>query len=218
MKNKLLFLIPLLLIAFPAFSHTINYRLENVPTTQVFGYYLQLGFTHILPNGFDHILFVLSLFLLNPNLKTVFLQATCFTIAHTITLILSANGTIVAPPAIIEPIIAVSILFMAIENMMQSELKKWRYLIVFAFGLVHGMGFASALNDVGLPRDAFYSSLISFNVGVELGQASILILAWFLVGKEFSGKPWYRSRITIPASLVIALIAGFWTIERIFFS
>lgn len=217
-NNKKAFLLfAILLFCIPTFGHTINYQFEDRPTSDVFGYYTWLGFQHILPNGFDHILFVFGLFLLNPKLKSVIAQASCFTIAHTVTLILSANGTIQPNSNIIEPIIALSIVFIAIENLFTTEMKATRYLVIFGFGLIHGMGFATALNDIGLPRDAFYTSLMAFNVGVELGQITILVAAYFLIGKLFSEKIWYRQRVVYPLSIGIALIAGFWTIERLFF-
>lgn len=199
-------------------AHTVNYDLELKPVHDIVSFYLGLGFEHILPFGIDHILFILCLFLLEPKLKSVLIQASCFTVAHTLTLILSMKGTIQPQASIVEPIIALSIVFVALENILIRELKPSRYIIVFAFGLIHGMGFASALNEIGLPRDAFYTSLISFNAGVELGQIAVILFAWFLIGKWFSQKNWYRIRIVYPLSFTIALIAGYWTIERIFFS
>ena len=80
------------------------------------------------------------------------------------------------------------------------------------------MGFASALTELGLPKNQFFTSLITFNIGVELGQITIILLAWFLIGKWFAHKPWYRKRIVIPISLVIAIIGLYWTIERTFFA
>ena len=206
----------LVVCVFPSFGHTINYQLENQPAGNVFGYYTWLGFQHILPEGFDHILFVFGLFLLNPKLKSVIAQASCFTVAHTVTLILTAQGTIQPNSNIIEPIIALSIVFIAVENLFTTEMKLTRYIVIFGFGLIHGMGFATALNSIGLPRDAFYTSLLAFNVGVELGQITILVAAYFLIGKFFSEKIWYRQRIVYPLSIAIALVAGFWTIQRLF--
>jgi hypothetical protein len=198
-----------------ASAHTINYALEGQPTSQIFGYYLSLGYQHILPQGLDHILFVVGLYLLSPRLKDVLWQATAFTVAHTLTLILSMKNLIVAPPALIEPIIALSIVFIAIENMFSARLKSGRIIIVFLFGLVHGMGFASALNELGLPRDAFFSSLLTFNLGVELGQITVILACFFAFGKWFSGEIWYRKRIVLPMSLAIAAIALVWTFERL---
>ncbi len=207
------------------FAHTINYALEGKPFGYVFSYYVKLGFEHIIPNGFDHILFIVSLYLLSPKLKNVLLQATAFTVAHTLTLILSMKSIIIAPPAIVEPIIALSICFVALENLFiisrtgsNVSLPPWRIALVFMFGLVHGMGFASSLNEIGLPPNAFLSSLITFNVGVELGQVAIILLCYALFGRWFSEKVWYHKRLVIPMSVCIALIAGFWTIQRLVIS
>ena len=218
-SNKKKAFILLLLLA-PALSnaHAADLYLNNLSRTEIFSVYLQLGFTHIIPLGFDHILFILSLFLLSANLKTIVWQATTFTIAHSITLGLAMYGKITAPSYIIEPIIALSIFFVAAENIITDQLKPTRLLIVFAFGLIHGLGFASVLTDLGLPQKEFVNALISFNIGVEIGQLSIILLAWFLFAKWFNKKPWYRSYFVNPASLIIALIALYWTIERTFFA
>ena len=109
-------------------------------------------------------------------------------------------------------------MFVAVENILLSELKAWRIAIVFLFGLVHGMGFASALNEIGLPRNKFFTSIFSFNVGVEIGQISIITLVFLLIIIPFGNKPWYKKRIVYPLSAIIALIAGYWTVQRIFFS
>ncbi|MFL5751861.1 MAG: HupE/UreJ family protein [Bacteroidia bacterium] len=209
----------LLLLLLPqlASAHAMSDALSKLSRTDVALIYLKLGFTHIIPLGFDHILFILSLFFLNPKLKPLIWQATAFTVAHTITLGLAMYGWISPPAHIIEPIIALSIMFVAIENIITDKLKATRIILVFAFGLIHGMGFASALAELGLPKNQFFTSLITFNVGVELGQLSIILLAWFLIGKWFSEKQWYRKRIVFPVSAVIAFIALYWTIERTFF-
>ncbi|MEO5570382.1 MAG: HupE/UreJ family protein [Bacteroidia bacterium] len=217
-KSFILFFLLLLFSCTNLFAHTINYSMEVKPVGNVISYYTWLGFQHIIPEGFDHILFILGLFLLDPRIKSVIMQASCFTVAHTITLILSSKGIIIPPSRIIEPIIAISIVFVALENIFIGELKPWRYALVFAFGLIHGMGFANALNEIGLPRNTFYTSLISFNVGVELGQITVILIAYALIGKWFSKEIWYRQRIVYPLSAMIALIATFWTVQRIFFT
>jgi hypothetical protein len=199
-------------------AHTSNSLLENLSRTEIFSVYLQLGFTHIIPLGFDHILFILCLFLLSPKLKTIIWQATAFTIAHSITLGMAMYGVVSAPSHIIEPVIALSILFIAVENVITDKLKPARILIVFVFGLIHGLGFAGVLKDLGLPQKDFVNALISFNLGVELGQVCIILGAWWLFGKWFNQKPWYRGRIVNPMSVFIAMIALYWTIERAFFA
>ena len=178
--------------------------------------YLKLGFTHILPLGLDHILFVVCLFLLNSNLKSIIWQASAFTLAHSITLGLSMYKIISPPSHIVEPIIALSIMFVAIENIIYNDLKPTRIIIVFAFGLIHGMGFASVLSNYALQQNQFFNALLTFNLGVELGQITVIFLAWFLIGYWFYKKNWYRKYIVIPLSCFIALIALYWTIERTF--
>lgn len=216
-NRKFLVLALLVLLPFAAGAHVVRNQLEGLSRTDVALVYLKMGYTHILPLGLDHILFVLSLFLLSPKLKTMIWQATAFTVAHSITLGLAMYGLISPPSYIIEPVIALSIMFVAVENMITDKLRPTRIALVFGFGLVHGMGFASALTELGLPRNQFLSSLLCFNLGVELGQITIILAAWWLVGKWFNQKTWYRKRIVIPASAVIAAIALFWTIQRTFF-
>ncbi len=214
---KILLGICFMLLASNIYAHTINYALEKAPAGNVFWYYLKLGYLHILPNGFDHILFVTGLCLLNNKISTILWQATAFTVAHSITLALSMKNIIVAPGAVVEPIIALSILFIAVENLLIAKLSAWRILLVFMFGLIHGLGFASSLNEIGLPRDKFFLSIFSFNVGVELGQMTIIFLVFALIILPFHSIKNYKKAVVYPLSIMIALIASYWTIERIFF-
>ena len=209
-----LFLIPMLAVSGKA--HTINYELASLPETGVFWAYLKLGFEHILPLGLDHILFVLSIFFLSSNLKTVFWQSAVFTLAHSITLALAIKGWISPLPSVVEPLISLSIMFVAIENMLVRELRPGRMGVIFGFGLIHGMGFAGALGDLGLPPGSFYNALISFNLGVELGQIAVILLGYLLISKWYSHKSWYRARVVNPVSVCMALIALYWTLERTF--
>lgn len=202
----------------PVFAHTINYSLEKAPAGEVVGYYLKLGFQHIIPQGVDHILFVAGLCLLSTKVKTIFWQATAFTVAHSITLALNMKNIIVAPPAIVEPIIALSIVFVAVENILIKELKPWRILLVFLFGLIHGLGFASSLNEIGLPPGKFYTSILSFNLGVELGQIAVIAAMFLLIITPMRNKAWYRKVIVYPLSILIGVVAGYWMIERVFYS
>ena len=217
-KMVCLLMIVSLFLSSPLFAHTINYALQKSPTQAVLFYYLKLGFHHIIPGGLDHILFVSALCLLSNKIKTILWQATAFTVAHSVTLALSMKNIIVVPSAITEPIIALSICFVAIENILFSELKAWRIGIVFMFGLIHGMGFASALNEIGLPPNKFYTSILAFNGGVELGQAAIIVIIFSSIVALYGKKAWYRQRIVYPLSAIIALIAGYWTIIRLFFN
>jgi len=198
-------------------GHSINYALEKAPASHVVWFYLQLGIQHIIPLGTDHILFVISLCLLSTRIKTILWQATAFTVAHSVTLALSMKGVLVAPGAIVEPIIALSIMFVAIENMLLSELKPWRIAIVFFFGLIHGMGFASALNEIGLPRNKFYTSILSFNAGVEIGQVIVIACVFVLVIIPFGKRKWYRKFVVYPSSILIASIAAYWVMKRSFY-
>lgn len=178
--------------------------------------YVPVGFDHIVPKGLDHILFVLGLFFLSTRLRPLLWQVSAFTVAHTITLALGALGTVSVPAEIVEPLIAASITFVAIENVMTSALHRWRPLVVFGFGLLHGLGFASVLDEFGLPEGQFIPALLGFNVGVELGQLAVIAIAFLAVGYWFGRKPWYRSAIAVPASLVIATIGAWWFVERTF--
>lgn len=219
-KSLLRFLFLLITIAFcnSLQAHTINYVLEKAPVHHVVWFYLKLGITHIIPYGLDHILFVTGLCLLNTKFKTILWQATAFTVAHSITLALSMKGIFNLPSAIVEPIIALSILFVAIENILLSELKPWRVLVVFLFGLIHGLGFASSLNEIGLPRNKFFTSILSFNVGVELGQIAVIAVVFLLFILPFRKNISYKKWVAYPLSALIALVATYWTIERIFFA
>lgn len=206
-----------LLISQALFAHTIVGELEKMSGKDAALLYLELGYTHILPLGLDHILFVLSLYLLSPKLKPVLWQATAFTVAHSVTLGLSMYHIIKPPASIVEPVIALSIMYVALENIFSPKLKKSRIGVVFLFGLVHGMGFASALGQLGLPRNSYLTSILMFNLGVELGQLTVILSAFILFGKWFGNKTWYRQRIVIPLSVIIAVVACFWTIQRLFF-
>lgn len=184
---------------------------------QVFMHYIPVGFDHILPKGLDHILFVLGLFFLSIRLRPLFWQISAFTLAHTVTLALGAMGWVTVSPAIVEPLIAASITYVAVENILTSKLSRWRPVIIFGFGLLHGLGFAAVLGEFGIPDDQFFAALIAFNIGVEFGQLTVISLAFLAVGVWFRYKPWYRMRIAIPASVMIAAVGAYWFVERVFF-
>ena len=141
-------------------------------------------------------------------------QVTFFTIAHTATLGLAMAGVLALPPSIVEPLIALSIVYVGVENALTSDLKPWRPAVVFLFGLVHGLGFAGVLRGLGLPEGRFLTGLLSFNVGVELGQLSVIALAFVAIG-AFRNKEWYRRRLAIPLSCGVALVAAYWTVQRL---
>ncbi|MEM9014030.1 MAG: HupE/UreJ family protein [Pseudomonadota bacterium] len=182
--------------------------------------YLEIGIRHILPGGADHILFVLALFLASERLRSLIIQISAFTVAHTATLGLAAAGVFEPPASIVEPLIAFSIAFVAIENIFLKDISKWRPFLVFGFGLIHGLGFAGFIRDVGLPPGQFWSSLIGFNVGVELGQLAVVLAAFILrIPVKHTLKKTgvtYRNAIVIPASLVIAAIGLWWGAARTF--
>ena len=200
-------------------SKPFSLRHARPPLTrwQVIALYLQLGFTHIVPRGTDHILFVLGIFLLSLEKRSILLQVTAFTIAHTITLALTIYGVVSLSPRIVEPLIALSIVCVAVENLFVRRFHLWRLALVFGFGLLHGMGFAGVLRELGLPRSQFIPALVSFNLGVEAGQLTVIAAAFLLVGVWFGKKSWYRARVTRPASLCIAAIGLYWTLQRVFF-
>ncbi|MFL6261351.1 MAG: HupE/UreJ family protein [Thermoanaerobaculia bacterium] len=190
-----------------------------VPPTrsQVVRQYLTLGFTHIVPEGPDHILFVLGIFLLSRRLKPILQQVTAFTVAHTLTLALSIYGVVRLSPSIVEPLIALSIVFVAVENILVPELRPSRIALVFCFGLLHGLGFAGVLSEMGLPRSELLTALLSFNLGVEGGQLAVISIAFLLVGLPFRRQAWYRQRVVVPASCLIAAVGLYWSVQRVFF-
>ncbi|MEM7297982.1 MAG: HupE/UreJ family protein, partial [Bacteroidota bacterium] len=190
--------------------------LAAMPWLEKSSLFVKAGIEHIVPKGMDHILFVLGLFFSSLILGSLLWQVTAFTLAHTITLALAALGFVQAPSGIVEPLIALSIVWIAVENCVFKQTNKWRPAVVFGFGLLHGLGFASVLSEYGLPKGDLVPSLLAFNIGVELGQLLVLLtaalLVWFIRKKD-----WYRQRIQIPASFMIAFVGLYWFIERVFF-
>lgn len=197
----------------------------------VFFRYIVEGFEHIIPKGLDHILFVLGLFFLSFKLRPLVTQVTVFTIAHTITLALASLGYISVNPAIVEPLIAASIVYVAVENLFTTKVTWWRPIVIFGFGLLHGMGFASVLSDVGLAPGRFVVGLIGFNIGVEIGQLTVIALAIGLIWLAVRASEIKRldpleetirehevmyQGIAIPGSIIIALIGAWWAFERVF--
>ena len=182
--------------------------------TSVFKRYMTFGFAHIVPKGIDHILFIIGLFLLAVRIAALLSQVTAFTVAHTGALALSMIDFIRLPATIVEPLIAASIVYVALENMVTDRVHQWRIAVVFAFGLLHGLGFAGVLQDIGVAPDQFFTSLIAFNIGVELGQLVVIGLCFGAVGWCVR-RPWYRQRIVIPGSSIIALIGVIWIFDRV---
>ncbi len=185
------------------------------------GLYVTIGVGHILPDGADHILFVLAIFLASTRVKALVWQISAFTVAHTATLGLAAAGIITPAASVVEPLIAFTIAFVAIENLVFKDMTKWRPVVVFGFGLIHGLGFAGFFGDLGLPPGQFWSALIGFNVGVEIGQLSVVLVAALLgtwIRRQLSdpdGTGRYRQLLARPASLLIGLTGLWWGITRV---
>jgi hypothetical protein len=177
------------------------------------GQLLLLGFRHIVPEGLDHILFVVCLFLLSPRMKPLLIQVTAFTLAHSVTLALAMAGIVLLPSRLVETLIALSIVVMAVENCFMREAKPWRWALVFLFGLIHGLGFAGSFSALAMQPGDFARPLILLNVGIEFGQLAVVAAAAVLTCWAWN-KPWYNRAVVYPASIIIALIAAWWTIER----
>lgn len=190
---------------------------QPVPLTSVIGKYIHSGIIHIVPAGLDHILFVVGLLAYGLSGRGLVFQVSLFTVAHTITLAAASLGWITIPGSIVEPLIALSIAWIGVENIIRKpgRLAASRSAIVFAFGLLHGLGFASVLADFGLPQSAFIVGLLSFNVGVEIGQLMIVVPVFFLLKSLRLTNMQFRRGFQIPVSAVISAIGLFWFLERV---
>ena len=177
--------------------------------------YFSIGFQHIFPKGTDHILFVLGLFLFSPNFKPLLIQISVFTLAHTITIFLGVLNIVIISEKFVEPLIALSITYIAIENIFIKKISLWRPIIIFFFGLLHGLGFAGVISEIGLSQTNFITSLIFFNLGVEFGQLFIITIFYFGVAHWIKNKLWYRKLFTNPMSILISIFGLVWFIERI---
>ena len=177
--------------------------------------YVKLGVGHILPHGWDHVLFVAALVLgSRRRLRALFVQLGAFTVAHTVTLGLGALGLVVLPGRVVEPLIAFSIAFVAVENLVRKGEPRYRAGWAFAFGLLHGQGFAGALAETGLPRESFLTALLSFNAGVEIGQLAVVaVLLVALHGLKDTDR--FHRYALRPGSLVIAMAGLYWALERL---
>lgn len=187
-------------------------KLVEAEGTSLFGW-IAAGFKHILPLGLDHICFILGLFFLQPKARPLLWQTSAFTLAHSITLALVVLGLISVPSSIVEPAIALSIAYVGIENLWVKELKPWRVGLVFALGLLHGMGFASVMKELDLPEGQVLKPLVGFNLGVEAGQVTVLAAAfgltfWMLKKRGFA-------IVRKVASGMIGAVGLYWTVERI---
>ena len=175
--------------------------------------WMTFGVRHILPGGLDHILFILGIFLLSPKWRPLLYQSLTFTLAHSVTLAAAALGWVHLPERWVEAAIALSITWIAIENLRRREVGPSRYGVIAGFGLIHGLGFARML-EVALPESgAVLWPLVGFNLGVEAGQLAVLALAWLLVGWW---KPEAFARVRLAGSIAIALVGLAWAVERAF--
>lgn len=205
-------------------SSSVSLDLGASSAWAAIGRFVLLGIEHIF-TGIDHVLFLLTLILLGGSLRRVIAIATSFTAAHSITLSLAALGVVTGLSSrLVESAIAASIAWVAVENYLYAlprtdgadpSLLRWRWLLTFVFGLVHGFGFASALSETGLPADHLPLALASFNVGVEAGQVAIISVAWPLITRA-AVRPWYRPRAVQVASLGVFSIAVYWFVQRAF--
>lgn len=185
---------------------------EEPSRVETMGRFLWEGVLHILL-GWDHVLFVLGLVLVSRRLKTLMVVATGFTVSHSITLGLSALDVFTVPAHIVEPVIALSVAWIAIEAIVERDDAKTAYIATFLLGLVHGFGFSYVLRDeVGLPTDALLPALLSFNVGVELGQLGIIALIYPLRA-WIRDRDWER-RVIVGIAVLIAVVAMYWFVER----
>lgn len=198
---------------------------EEATTGSVAREYLALGIEHIL-SGFDHLLFVLGLLVIARTLKRILWTVTGFTLAHSITLSLSALGLVTIPIVPVEAVIALSIVFLAFEISRQDKNSlTYRYplIVSFGFGLLHGLGFASALGEIGLVQNEILASLLFFNLGVEAGQVAFILvfcIALWILGKATSGKALFAEvttaqRADMLAAYVIGIPSSYWLIERV---
>jgi hydrogenase/urease accessory protein HupE len=182
--------------------------------------YLLTGIEHIF-FGYDHIAFLVAVVLWGRRLIPVIKIVTAFTVAHSITLSLAALDVLVIPSRVVEPAIAASIAFVAVENFFSRDIdRRWR--VTFLFGLIHGLGFAGALQEIGLPSGAVVPALASFNIGVEIGQAAIVAIMLPVLGlidrllATDRTQPVRATRLVYAVSAVISLLGGYWLLTRVF--
>jgi hypothetical protein len=209
----------------------VNTSRVNTSNTQVGLRFLHEGIRHILL-GWDHVIFVVSLLLLGGTWKQLLKILTTFTLAHSITLSLAALGLVSLSPRFVEPVIALSIIAVAAANLLAPQRTRtldtagaaneghngvdFRPALAFGFGLIHGFGFVGVLAEIGLPHEALGWALVSFNLGVELGQAAIVLIVAPLLARVISSWPRLQHPIVFCGSTAVAMIAAFWFTQRVF--
>ena len=195
-------------------TNPININMDEVDYTNLIISAVWSGILHIIPYGFDHILFVLGLFFFSYKIKPLLIQVTTFTVAHSITLILGSLGYVSISSSIIEAFIAASIIWIGVENLFRRNMNFSRTSVIFCFGLLHGLGFATMFKQIGLEGSDYFLNLLSFNIGIEIGQIATLLPLIFLI-PIFNRISWYRMLIAIPASVIIALFGANMFIDRV---
>lgn len=198
-------------VTFGEASRTTSVDIDRTPATGWLDF-IRLGVEHIL-TGYDHLLFLVALLATARGAWSVVRIVTAFTLAHSVTLSIGALGIVTIPDRIIEPLIAATIVWVALENLFAAEPDRRRWIWSFGFGLVHGLGFASALGELGLKGGALVRGLVGFNLGVEIGQ--LLLVAVFLPALIWLSRgrgAWLTPRV---ASLAVALVGTYWLVERI---
>jgi hydrogenase/urease accessory protein HupE len=199
-------------VTFGEASRTASVDIDRTAATGWLDF-VRLGVEHIL-TGYDHLLFLVALLATARGLWSVVRIITAFTLAHSVTLTVGALGIVTIPDRIIEPLIAATIVWVALENLFAAEPDRRRWIWSFGFGLVHGLGFASALGELGLKRAALVRGLVGFNLGVEIGQ--LLFVAVFLPAMILLARG-RGARLTPRfVSLTVATIGAYWLVERIF--
>lgn len=178
--------------------------------------WLRQGFLHVIPMGLDHILFILTLFFLCSKWQSLLFQSLLFTVAHSVTLALTVLGIAPVKPEVIEPLIALSIAYCALENLFVRELKPQRIALTVVFGLLHGLGFGSAMSELPVDRSQLLFPILFFNIGIEVAQVLILVACWLLTAFWREKGPFF-GKIRVVSCLVMAVVALFWTVERIWF-
>ncbi len=173
--------------------------------------FIALGIGHIV-TGYDHLAFLLVLLMGAASLLDVMKIVTAFTVAHSVTLGLATFGVIALPPALIESVIALSIAWVAVENLLFDRLER-RWRVTFVFGLIHGFGFSNVLRDLELPRPALALSLFSFNVGVEIGQLAFVLGAFPLIW--WAGRASWRPRLSLIGSSIVLMLGVYWFVQRL---
>jgi hydrogenase/urease accessory protein HupE len=176
--------------------------------------FMRLGVEHIL-TGYDHLLFLFALMIVCRDLRSIFMVITCFTVAHSITLALATLDIVRLPGRIVEPTIAATIAYVGIENLVHGDSPKWRGLITFLFGLVHGLGFADALREFGIGSRGvgIVLPLVGFNLGVEAGQLSVAAIVLPILWQLRKNSRLVRQWVPV-CSVAVALAGSYWMIER----